>query len=151
VAGLVALVRSAHPELDAGNVINRITATATQVGGEEVSPIYGHGRINAAAAVLSEVPPVEANPATQLEEWIRLYRRADSQPSEVPTETVTPSPTPVPAPVAGPENPLGRLLPTVDSLRTVGVPLLVYTTFGGLLATAVVAAVRSFRRARDRR
>lgn len=151
VAGLVALVRSAHPELDAGNVINRITATATQVGGEEVSPIYGHGRINAAAAVLSEVPAVEANPATQLEEWIRLYRRADSRPSEVPTETVTPSPTPAPAPVAGPENPLGRLLPTVDSLRTVGVPLLVYTTFGGLLAAAAVAAVRSFRRVRDRR
>jgi hypothetical protein len=53
--------------------------------------------------------------------------------------------------VAGPENPLGRLLPTVDSLRTVGVPLLVYTTFGGLLAAAAVAAVRSFRRVRDRR
>ncbi|HEU4807989.1 MAG TPA: S8 family serine peptidase [Homoserinimonas sp.] len=151
VAGLVALVRSAHPELDAGNVINRITATATQVGSEEVSPIYGSGRINAAAAVLSEVPAVEANPAAQLEEWIRLYRRADSQPAEVPPETVTPSPTPVPAPVAGPENPLGRLLPTVDSLRTVGVPLLVYAGFGGLFAASAMAAMRSFRRVRDRR
>ncbi|MHA6669099.1 S8 family peptidase [Homoserinimonas sp. A447] len=151
VAGLVALVRSAHPELDAGNVINRITATATQVGGEKVSPIYGHGRINAAAAVLANVAPVTDNPADQLEEWIRLYRRADSQPSDVPTETVTPTPTPAPAPIAGPENPLGTLLPTVDSLRTVGVPLLVYGTFGGLLTASAVAAVRSFRRVRDRR
>jgi type VII secretion-associated serine protease mycosin len=153
VAGLVALVRSAHPELDAGNVINRITATATQVGDAEVSPIYGHGRINAAAAVLSNVPSVTDNPADQLKEWIRLYRRADSQPTEgqTPTPVPTPSREPVPAPVASPENPLGTLLPTVDSLRNVGVPLLVYSTFGGLLAWSAVMAVRSFRRIRDRR
>lgn len=151
VAGLVALVRSAHPELDAGNVINRITATATQVGAEEVSPIYGHGRINAVAAVLSDVPAVSDNPADELEEWIRLYRRADSQPTETPPPSASPTPEPVPAPVAGPENPLGTLLPTVESLRNVGVPLLVYTAFSGLLAAAAVAAVRSFRRVRDRR
>ena len=151
VAGLVALVRSAHPELDAGNVINRITATATQVGSEAVSPIYGHGRINAAAAVLSNVPKVADNPADQLAEWIRLYRRADSQPSAAPSETVTPTPGPVPAPVAGPDNPLGTLLPTVNSLRTVGVPLLVYSAFAAMLAASTVMAIRSFRRIRDRR
>jgi type VII secretion-associated serine protease mycosin len=151
VAGLVALVRSAHPELDAGNVINRITATATQVGNARVSPIYGHGRINATAAVLSDVPAVTDDPADQLEEWIRLYRRADSQPTQAPTETVTPTPKPVPAPVAGPSNPLGTLLPTVDSLRNVGVPLLVYSVFGALLAGAAAMAVRSFRRVRDKR
>ena len=151
VAGLVALVRSAHPELDAGNVINRITATATQVGSEAVSPIYGHGRINAAAAVLSNVPKVADNPADQLAEWIRLYRRADSQPSAAPSETVPPTPGPVPAPVAGPDNPLGTLLPTVNSLRNVGVPLLVYSAFVAMLAVSSVMATRSFRRVRDRR
>ena len=34
VAGLVALVRSAYPDLDANNVINRIIRTATPVGSE---------------------------------------------------------------------------------------------------------------------
>jgi hypothetical protein len=53
--------------------------------------------------------------------------------------------------VAGPRNPLGTLLPTVGSLRDVGVPLLVFGVFGGLLAAAVVGASRSFGRARDRR
>lgn len=151
VAGLVALVRSAHPELDAGNVINRITATASRVGNEEVSAIYGHGRINAAAAVLSDVPSVASDPADELTEWIRLYRRAESQPTEPPSATPKPTPQPVPAPAPGPENPLGTVLPTVDSLRNVGVPLLVYTGFTGLLAGTAVAAVRSFRRLRDRR
>lgn len=151
VAGLVALVRSAHPELDAGNVINRITATATQVGSDAVSPIYGHGRINAAAAVTANVPAVADNPAAQLEEWIRVYRRADSVPTTPPSATPTPTPAPVAPPVAGPQNPLGTLLPTVDSLRNVGVPLLVYAGFAGLLAAATVAAYRSFRRVRDRR
>lgn len=151
VAGLVALVRSAHPELDAGNVINRITATATQIGDEAVSPIYGHGRINATAAVLSQVPTVDADPADELEEWIRLYRRAASEPVVPPGEPVKPSPEPIPVPVVGPENPLGTLLPTVDSLRNVGVPLLVYTVFGGLLVGAGAAAWRSFRRAHGNR
>jgi type VII secretion-associated serine protease mycosin len=151
VAGLVALVRSAHPDLDAGNVINRITATATQVGGEAVSPIYGHGRINATAAVLSDVAAVDDDPAKQLEEWIRLHRRAESQPTESPAPTTSPTPAPVSPPLAGPQNPLGTLLPTVDSLRNVGVPLLVYTGFSGLLVASAVAAVRSFRGVRDRR
>lgn len=151
VAGLVALVRSAHPELDAGNVINRITATATQVGDEAVSPIYGHGRINAAAAVTADVSLVDSSPAAQLEEWIRVYRRADSAPTSAPSESPTPAPAPIAPPVAGPQNPLGTLLPTVDSLRNVGVPLLVYGGFAGLLMAAAAAAYRSFRRVRDRR
>jgi len=151
VAGLVALVRSAHPELDAGNVINRITATATQVGDEAVSPIYGHGRINAVAAVLSSVPTVDDDPATELEEWIRLYRRAESEPTKRPETPPTSTPAPLPVPEAGIQNPLGTLLPTVDSLRNTGVPLLVYLVFGGLLAGASVAAARASRRQRDRR
>ena len=32
VAGIVALVRAAHPELDAANVINRVIASARDVG-----------------------------------------------------------------------------------------------------------------------
>jgi subtilisin family serine protease len=56
VSGLVALVRAAHPELDAANVIQRVLATATPVG-TVPSPLYGYGRINAAAAVSADVAP----------------------------------------------------------------------------------------------
>ena len=38
VAGMVALVRSAYPELDAANVINRVIATAKPVGGQVPEP-----------------------------------------------------------------------------------------------------------------
>lgn len=38
VAGVAALVRSAHPELDAANVINRIVRTATSVPGMKGLP-----------------------------------------------------------------------------------------------------------------
>lgn len=155
VAGLVALVRAAHPDLDAGNVINRITATATPVGGEEVSPIYGHGRINAAAAVQNNVAAVTDDPAQKLADWIHLYRRADSAPTLNPTAPAEPAPPPTPQPLpvpqAGAANPFGTLLPTVDSLRTTGVPLLVYLVFGGLLIASGAGAVRSFGRRRDKR
>ena len=149
VSGLVALVRSAHPELDAGNVINRITATATQVGDEAVSAIYGHGRINAAAAVGNSVALVDDDPAALLEEWIRLYRRADVPPEPQPTSSPTPSPSPASAPIAGPENPFGTLLPAVDSLRNIGIPFAVILVFAGLLALLIRGAVRQFRPPRD--
>src|SRR5690606_32963406 len=112
-------------------------------GSEAVSPIYGHGRINAAAAVTANVAAVSDDPAAQLEEWIRIYRRADSVPTEPPSETQAPTPAPVAPPAAGPQNPLGTLLPTVDSLRNVGVPLLVYAGFTGLLVAAAAGAYRS--------
>src|SRR5690554_1105162 len=71
VAGLVALVRSAHPELDAGGVINRITETARQVPGQrDPSPIYGHGLIDADAAVQGSVATVGEDPAQLLADWI---------------------------------------------------------------------------------
>jgi membrane-anchored mycosin MYCP len=94
---------------------------------------------------------VDDDPAKQLEEWIRLHRRAESQPTESPAPNTSPTPAPVAPPLGGPQNPLGTLLPTVDSLRNVGVPLLVYTGFSGLLVASAVAAVRSFRGVRDRR
>jgi len=76
VAGVVALVRAAHPELDAANVINRILATARDA---DPSVLYGHGILDAAAAVRAEVPLVDSNPLGTMEEWIEMYRRADSE------------------------------------------------------------------------
>ncbi|HET8926950.1 MAG TPA: S8 family serine peptidase, partial [Microbacterium sp.] len=50
VAGIAALVRAAHPDLDAGNVINRITATA-RLSSEQSPVLYGSGLVDAARAV----------------------------------------------------------------------------------------------------
>lgn len=133
VAGLAALVRSAHPELDAGNVINRITATARPVGGAQLSPIYGHGLFDAARAVTGSVASVDDNPAGLLADWIRVYRRADAEPIPTPTP-VLPDPVPIPdAPIAA-VSPLGTVLPSIEQLRFVGIPLAVFALFGSAAA-----------------
>lgn len=76
VSGLAALVRSAHPELDADDVVNRLIATADPKGDPVPGPIYGYGLIDAAAAVTAAVPHVEANPLGSLSDWIATYRPA---------------------------------------------------------------------------
>lgn len=145
VAGVAALVRAAHPELDAANVINRIISTARDAGASGTDAIYGYGLINAEAAVNATVPPVTANPMGDLSEWITIYRRADSTPAPVPTVV----PTPVPEPqAAGPANPLGVILPTVNQLRNVGIPLGVVVLFGSLAVVVIVMGVRQFKSAR---
>lgn len=149
VAGVVALVRAAHPELDAGDVIHRITETARPVDGENTSAIYGHGLLDAAAAVSATVPRVDPTPAGELREWIRVHRRASGEvePTLAPTEPPPPPPTSTPIPEAAAESPLGTVLPDAVKLREVGIPLLLY---GGLLAALVTWAVL-FRRAVRRR
>ncbi|CAN5124697.1 hypothetical protein BH09ACT1_BH09ACT1_13440 [soil metagenome] len=130
VAGLLALIESAHPGLSAGNVINRLTATATKKGD---SIIYGSGLINAAAAVTASVPSVKTDPADDLKNWIRLNRRAVA--SAAPQASISSTPTPKASniAVAAPVSPFGRVLPTMSSLRDVGVPLLVFIIFAAAL------------------
>lgn len=148
VAGIVALVRAAHPELDAANVINRITATATSPGVAVPSPIYGYGLVDAAAAVSANVPAVTTSPAQELKDWIHLHRRAAVTPEPTPVGTQEPTPSPTPAPQSGPQNPLGTLLPTVGQLRDIGIPLLVYAVFLTLL---IVWAWQAYRRVKGPR
>lgn len=148
VAGIVALVRAAHPGLDAGNVINRITATAKSPGVKVPSPIYGYGLVDAAAAVSAKVPEVATSPAQELKDWIHLHRRANVTPSPTPIESPSSTPTPAPAPQAGPADPLGTLLPTIPMLRDVGIPLLVYAVFLALFVTLIVTFVRRVRGSR---
>lgn len=146
VSGLVALIRSAYPELDAANVINRLIATASPVGTPVPSPLYGYGLIDAQAAVTASVDQVASNPMGDLAEWIRVNRRADVAPSADPIPA--PEPTAAPAPqtpdseASAVPNPLGALLPTVSSLRDVGIPLAVYLAF----AAAVIASLRMWRK-----
>jgi len=94
VSGMVALIRSLYPELDAANVVNRVIESATKNGFENYSTIYGYGLIDAEASLRLEVANVSENPLGSLSEWIRLYRK--QVPQEVaPGEIVTPFDTPV--------------------------------------------------------
>lgn len=145
VAGVAALVRAAHPDLDAANVINRIVSTARPVAGAEqpVDPLYGRGLVDAAAAVRADVPAVTANPMGSLSEWIRLYRRADSGPApSVPSEPVEIEPLP-PAGAAG--RAVSPLLPTGETVLYGTLPLTLLTTTAILFTLGVTAAVRRIR------
>ena len=139
VAGLVALVRAAHPELDANNVINRIIATATPVD-TVPSPIYGYGKIDAYAAVTADVPLVKKNPLGSLADWIKLYRRGSStaSPQDWDTSTATPAPLPFDS---------GNIpgLPTLYQLTTVGVPLLFFAGFGTIVVIGYIVVARRLR------
>ncbi len=143
VAGVLALIKASHPGLSAGNIINRLTATATPAGN---AIVYGSGLMNASAAVTASVAPVNANPADELKNWIRLNRRAASTSTPIPTAPLTATPAPIVA--ATPISPFGRVLPSVGSLRNVGVPLLVYLAFATLFFLLSRTALRAFGRAR---
>jgi len=148
IAGIVALVRASHPELDAANVINRVVSTARDAGARGADAIYGFGLVDAQAAVTASVPRVTENPMGSLAEWVTIYRRAASTAPPIPTPTAT---NVAPPPVAeGPRSPLGSVLPTVNQLRNVGVPLAVILLFAGILAGVLTLAFRRFRRARQR-
>jgi subtilisin family serine protease len=78
VAGIAALVRAAHPDLDAANVIERILRTARPATPTVPDPLYGYGLIDARAAVSASVAPVASNPLGSLAEWVVVHRRADA-------------------------------------------------------------------------
>lgn len=149
VAGIAALVRAAHPELDANNVINHIIRTARPAAGATMTrdPLYGYGLVDAAAAVTASLPLVSENPMGDLAEWVRLYRRAEVQPQPQPTS----------APIALPDLPQADrvparspLLPSADTLRYGTVPLVGVTLTAILVALGVTAAARRIRSERAR-
>jgi type VII secretion-associated serine protease mycosin len=94
VSGMVALIRSLYPEMDAANVVNRVIQSALKDGFESYSSTYGYGLIDAEAALKMELGDVSENPLGSLSEWIRLYREQAPQESS-PGEIVTPFDTPV--------------------------------------------------------
>ena len=140
VAGVVALVRAAHPELDAADVINRVTATAREAGARGVDPIYGFGTLDAGRAVSSRVAKVQANPMGDLIEWIRVHRRADADPA--PLATVTPAPRETRS-ASEPVPTASGILP-IAVLRDVGIPLALLAGFGAASIVLIAAARRHF-------
>lgn len=146
VAGVVALVRAAHPELDAANVINRVVATARDAGPAGADFTYGFGYVDAAAAVSASVPHVDENPMGDLAEWVRVNRRAEAEPT--PPPAVAPSDEPVAE--AGPGDPTGTLLPSVVDLQLVGAPVAVAAVLLFVAGGLAVGIARPNRRPRSR-
>lgn len=143
VSGIVALVRAAHPELNAASVINRILATARDKGAPGPDDLYGYGLVDAAAAVRADVPAVTANPLGDLHEWVRINRRAAATPSPAATGGSIVAPAPVAAPE--PRDPVGILLPGPVLLQLVGLPVLVVLLMLFVLGGLIVGAVLQFR------
>ena len=152
VAGIAALVRAAHPELDANNVLNRLIQTAKPAAGASTTPdkLYGYGLVDAASAVSSSaVAAVSENPLGSLTEWIRLYRRADAEPAPEPSAapvTIPPLPPVESAPQAS-----SPLLPSRDSVLYGSLPLGAATLAAIMIALGVSAAARRIRQARTSR
>lgn len=134
VTGLVALVRAAHPDLDAANVINRVIATATPAGD---SSTYGYGLINADAAVNADVAAVTSNPLGDLAEWVKMYRRA--HPSGSPAPQITSTPLPLP------DSGWSYAGPSQYELTQVVVPSLYVLGFAILITLGSVAVARRLR------
>ncbi|GAA4767933.1 S8 family serine peptidase [Microbacterium gilvum] len=151
VAGVAALVRAAHPELDAANVVNRIIRTAERPDGVQSvpDPQYGYGLVDAAAAVDGTVATVAQNPLGSLEEWIALHRRAQAGPEPVPTAEAVEIPAIPPADAPGEAS--SPLLPSADSMREVTLPLFALSAAGILVVLGVVSAVRRVRSTRAQR
>jgi len=142
VSGLAALVKAAHPELDAANIINRIISTATPKGSPVPGPIYGYGLIDAERAVNADVASVATNPIGDLTAWIATYRPSSG--------TVSVDSLAIPAPTA---PPVTRAEPSrseasggVYTLIHWAVPLGLLLGFLILMATFALGAVSRFRR-----
>lgn len=135
VSGIAALVRAAHPELDAANVVNRILATARPVTPTIPDPLYGFGLIDAYDAVAGDVPLVQSNPLGTIDEWVQIYRRGNDE------QVVYPL-----GPVATPEAPDAAKSQPVTATPEAGltreIPLLMVG--GGLALVAIVAIAATF-------
>ena len=95
VSGLVALIRSMYPEMDAANVVNRVISSAKKVDSDGYSTSYGYGVIDANQALLAEIASVDENPLGSLAQWIELYRpqaEVDVNPGQIVRPIQAPTP-----------------------------------------------------------
>ena len=136
VSGMVALIRSMYPEMDAANVVNRVISSASKNGFEGYSTSYGHGVIDANLALLAEIPQVTENPLGSLEQWIELYR-ASTEAEVTPGDIV--SPIQAPTPITSFEEPITAVPWYADISNWL--PLAGYAGLG-LLATFLYFAFR---------
>ncbi|SMY12453.1 S8 family serine peptidase [Brevibacterium jeotgali] len=85
VSGIAALLRSAHPDWSADEVVAALNETAGAVEGyegqgtyEEPDPIVGYGRIDPAAALEWEPDDDVPSAGEQLSEWVQMHRRGEA-------------------------------------------------------------------------
>jgi type VII secretion-associated serine protease mycosin len=146
VSGLVALARSAYPDLSAAEVINRVVRTADPKGEAAPSPLYGYGIIDPVAALTADVTGEWQEPQEALADWIRVHRRA-----ELPDQAPAPSGeeqqiVPIADPPAPRSDSAKTLLPTPWTLAYITVPLSLVAGFGTLAALLGIGATRHIRR-----
>ncbi|MEX2441812.1 MAG: S8 family serine peptidase [Pontimonas sp.] len=141
VSGIVALVRAAHPGLDAANVVNRILATARPVTPNVPDPLYGFGLVDAYQAVAADIAPVSANPLGTVDEWVDIYRRGDDQQVVYPLGPVNHTE----APAAAESEPVAS---RQDQLRARQIPLLMVGGGVAVMTLIVIAATFSVLRLR---
>ncbi len=155
VAGIVALVRSAHPELNAANVVNRIIRTTRPSGATSVPSVpLGFGVVDAFAAVTAQVPLVEHNPLGSCYTGGRGVWDERVKPSrpEPPVNTrLAPAPwkDPIPDVPAAPAASSAAVSSTAGGSVTAagpvsssgGVPWVVWVGVGTLVVLALVAGL----------
>ena len=131
VAGIVALVRSAYPDLDAANVINRVLLSANRVTDTVPDPIYGYGLVDAYAALTADVPFVSDNPLGSLDDWVVLHRKQEGNPIVVPLgpqSAVAEEEQALPPRIPARDDPQWRFLPYVVTVGFVSLLLVVVLT-----------------------
>ncbi|BCJ38222.1 hypothetical protein Athai_57250 [Actinocatenispora thailandica] len=62
VAGVLALIMSKYPDISSADAVNRLIATAQDLGAKGRDPVYGFGAVDAAAALAPQVPKADGNP-----------------------------------------------------------------------------------------
>jgi subtilisin family serine protease len=139
VAGIAALVRAAHPDLDAANVINRILTTAQAQTDRTPDPLYGYGVVDAFAAVTNDVPRVSTNPLGTLAEWIVVYRRGEGERTVIEFD-------PISQPTTEDVQTITEIPHSVDEGATTGLPHAMVLSLAVSLALVVFGAVYQSRR-----
>ena len=141
VAGIAALVRAAHPELDAANVINRILTTARPQTDRTPDPLYGYGIVDAFAAVTADVPRVSTNPLGTLAEWIVIYRRGEGERTVIEFD-------PISLPTTEDSQTLPEMPQTIDEGAITGLPHAMVLSLGVSLSLVLFGALYQARRAK---
>ena len=141
VAGIAALVRAAHPELDAANVINRILTTARPQTDRTPDPLYGYGIVDAFAAVTADVPRVSTNPLGTLAEWIVIYRRGEGERTVIEFD-------PISLPTTEDTQTLPEMPQTIDEGAITGLPHAMVLSLGVSLSLVLFGALYQARRAK---
>jgi hypothetical protein len=134
VAGGLALLLSAYPNLAADDQVNALTHSVVDLGASGPDDVYGYGRLDLLAAL----------------NWLEANPPSTPAPSPTPTPTPTASPTPLPSPTPTAAPPATMHVGNLDGATTSAknkweakVTILVHDGYENPLANASVSGVWS--------